>query len=258
GPSEGGPASLAWGEGLPDPPYPPRGPSRGGQGHPACCQLPGVEDGDTGAGCGGRATMSLASFVPRTTRPPTQTGVRSVSALWRTFPWRSRTTVVLARSQVQLVPSLALTVMDFPVLTDWITPRSNASVLMPLRVCTVNWPSTPRSRKNARTRLRTRRQCAAPAPIRRPSLGSPARCAARETRRARAQTAPFAAPAPRVSGAPAAVRPPGAEASLSVWLSSALSCWIEVAGRACRGAAPLEAAGEEWPASLIPAITPPP
>jgi hypothetical protein len=33
-------------------------------------------------------------------------------------------TVVLTRSQVQVVPSLAFTVMDLPVVTDWITPRA--------------------------------------------------------------------------------------------------------------------------------------
>ncbi len=137
--------------------------------------------------------MSLASFVPWTTGPPAQTGVPVVNSLSLTFPWRSRTTVVLTRSQVQVVPSLALTVMDFPALTDWITPRSNASVLMPLRVCSVNWPSTPRSRKNAKTRRRARRQWAAPMPSRRASLGRPARCAAREPRRARAQEEPFVA-----------------------------------------------------------------
>ena len=68
--------------------------------------------------------MSLASFVPWTTGPPTQTGVPEVSALWPIFPGRSRTTVVLTRSQVQVVPSLAITVMDFPAMTDWMTPRS--------------------------------------------------------------------------------------------------------------------------------------
>ena len=65
--------------------------------------------------------MSLASFVPWTARPPAQTGVPAVNSLPLTFPSRSRTTVVLTRSQVQAVPSLALTVIDFPVLTDWIT-----------------------------------------------------------------------------------------------------------------------------------------
>ena len=169
--------------------------------------------------------MSLASFVPWTTGPPAHTGVPGVNSLSLTFPWRSRTTVVLTRSQVHVVPSLALTVMDFPALTDWITPRSNASVLVPLRVCTVNWPSTPRSRKKAKTRRRARRQCAAPMPIRRASLRSPARCAARAARRARAQAGGFvagpawapgvAAPAPPASATPAAVSAPGAEASLS-------------------------------------------
>jgi len=62
--------------------------------------------------------MSLASFVPWTTGPPAQTGAPVVSSLSLTFPWRSRTTVVATRSQVQMVPSLALTVMDFPALTD--------------------------------------------------------------------------------------------------------------------------------------------
>ena len=66
--------------------------------------------------------MSLASFVPWTTGPPAQMGVPAVNSLSLTFPCWSRTTVVLTRPQVQVVPSLALTVMDFPALTDWITP----------------------------------------------------------------------------------------------------------------------------------------
>jgi hypothetical protein len=53
----------------------------GTKGVPACSQLPDVEDGCTEAGCGGRTTMSLASFVPWTTGPPTQTVVPEVRAL---------------------------------------------------------------------------------------------------------------------------------------------------------------------------------
>src|SRR5262249_26706181 len=185
------------------PPLPPQAQPMAARGTGPCCQLPGVEDGGTGAGCGGRTTTSLASFVPLTTGPPTQTGVPVVSSLLLTFPWRSRTTVVLTRSQVQVVPSLALTVTDFPALTDWITPRSNASVLMPLRVCSVNWPSTPRSRKNLRMWQRARRQCAAPAPVRRASLRAPARCAAPAARRALAPPGAFP-PGP----APAPAAPP--------------------------------------------------
>src|SRR5690348_7238958 len=63
------------------PALPPAGPIPRGQGAPACCQLPDVEDGGTEAGCGGRTTMSLASFVPWTTGPPTQTGVPEVRPL---------------------------------------------------------------------------------------------------------------------------------------------------------------------------------
>jgi hypothetical protein len=174
---------------------------------------------------------------------------------------------VLTRPQVQVVPSLALTVMDFPALTAWITPRSNASVLVPLRACTVNCPSTPRSRKNAKMRRRARRQWAAPMPTRRASLRSPARCAARPARRALVQAEPFiaiparapaaAAPAPPVSVAPAAVSAPGAEASLSVSLSRAPSRCVEAAGPACPAAASPEAV-DDCPASLIPAMVPPP
>src|SRR5215469_7400293 len=128
-------------------------------------------------------------------------------------------TVVLTRPQVQVVPSLAFTVMDFPAVTDWMTPRSKASVLMPFLVWMVNWPSTPRSRKKAKTRRRARRD----------SLGSPARRATLETWRARAQAgafpaAPAAAPpveAPVPVRAAPMVSAPGDDASLSVSLSSA-------------------------------------
>ena len=92
-------------------------------------------------------------------------------------------------------------------------------------------------------------------PVRGP--GDPACSGAGGRLRGRPAWAPAAAPAPPVSVVPAAVSAPGAEASLSVWSSRAPSRRRDAAGPACPGAAPPEA-GEEWLASLIPAMVPPP
>ena len=73
---------------------------------------------------GGRTKMSLASFTPLTTGPPTQTCSPAASADSLIFPVPSLTTVELTSCQVQLLPSAAWTTMEVPLFTDWITPRT--------------------------------------------------------------------------------------------------------------------------------------
>ena len=68
--------------------------------------------------------MSLASFTPLTTGPPTQTGSPTASVDALILPVLSLTTVVLTSCQVQVLPSAAWTTMEVPLLTDWITPRT--------------------------------------------------------------------------------------------------------------------------------------
>ena len=67
--------------------------------------------------------MSLASLVPLTTGPPTQTGSPTASVDSLTLPPRSLTTVLPTRSQVEVMPSAAFTTMELPLFTDSITPR---------------------------------------------------------------------------------------------------------------------------------------
>ena len=68
--------------------------------------------------------MSLASFTPLTTGPPTQTGSPTASVDLLILPVPSLTTVVLTSCQAQPLPSAALTTMEVPLFTDSITPRT--------------------------------------------------------------------------------------------------------------------------------------
>src|SRR6202034_860749 len=107
----------------------------------------------------GLTTISLASYPPLITEPPAKTCSPSDSALVADFwpPWRI--TVLLSRTQVQVVPSLACTTTLLP-LTDSITPRSNAIVRGPVLVSNVNWPCTPPSSRSRRRAWPQRRSTA--------------------------------------------------------------------------------------------------
>src|SRR5262249_59679244 len=67
---------------------------------------------------GGRTKMSLASFTPLTTGPPTQTGWPTARVGLLFSPLPSLATVVLTSCQAQLLPSAALTTMEVPLFTD--------------------------------------------------------------------------------------------------------------------------------------------
>ena len=99
-------------------------------------------------------TTSRASLAPDITGPPTQTGSPVASALVVVFFPLSRTTVLLTRSQVQVVPSAARTTTLLP-LTDWTTPRWKARVRMvPPLPWNVNCPSIPRCSAARKRRCR--------------------------------------------------------------------------------------------------------
>ena len=75
-----------------------------------------------------RASLALPDSHPATnTRSPLN------SALLEAALEFCLITEPLARVQVQVVPFLALT-MRWPLLTDWMVPRSKANVLVPLEV----------------------------------------------------------------------------------------------------------------------------
>ena len=90
-------------------------------------------------------------MAPLTTGPPANTIWPAASALVVVLLPFCLTTVSLTISQVQVVPSGARTT-TLPPLTDWIAPRSKASVWKPVLLWKVNSPSTPpraRSRPSA-------------------------------------------------------------------------------------------------------------
>ena len=101
------------------------------------------------AGLGVLTTISRASFAPLATGPPANTSWPGASAFVLALPW-SRTTVSLTSSQVMVVP-LAARMTTSVLLTDWIVPRSNASVRVPPFVVTVNEPYSPPSRRSRRS-----------------------------------------------------------------------------------------------------------
>ena len=94
--------------------------------------------------CGFLITIRRASWLPLTTGPPTNTSSPADRALLVALVPSWRTTESLTSVQFQVVPSLARTTTSWPE-TDWIVPRSNASVLGPALVSKVNWPSMPPS-----------------------------------------------------------------------------------------------------------------
>ena len=73
----------------------------------------------------GLITISRMSLAPLTIGPPANTVWLAASALVVVLLPFCLTTVSLTISQVQVVPSGALTTTLLP-LTDWMTPRSNA------------------------------------------------------------------------------------------------------------------------------------
>ena len=106
--------------GLREPAVPSAG-RRDGQCRMLSCRRRGLLDaagGRAGRGGwpdGGLTTISRASLAPDSTGPPTQTGSPVDSALWLVFCPLSRTTVLLTRSQVQVVPSAARTTTSLPL-----------------------------------------------------------------------------------------------------------------------------------------------
>src|SRR5215469_18230649 len=86
--------------------------------------------------------ISRASLAPFTTVPPTNTFSPSLIALAATLLPAWRTTVLLVISQVQVVPSAAVTVMAEPV-SDITVPRSKATVRGPALPPKVTVPCSP-------------------------------------------------------------------------------------------------------------------
>jgi hypothetical protein len=80
---------------------------------------------------GARITISRASLAPLTTGPPANTVSPADSALAGVLLPLFLTTVSLTIVQAQVVPSVAFTTTSLP-LTDWIVPRSKASVWKPV------------------------------------------------------------------------------------------------------------------------------
>ena len=76
-------------------------------------------------------TISRASLLPLTTGPPANTGWPAASALAVVLAPFCLTTVSPTISHVQVVPSAALTTTS-ALFTDWIVPRSKASVWKPV------------------------------------------------------------------------------------------------------------------------------
>jgi hypothetical protein len=111
----------------------------------------------------GRMMISRASWVPLTTGPPANTCSPADRALAVVFLPSWRTTESATRTQVHVVPSLALMTTSLPE-TDWTVPRSNASVFGPALVSKVNWPSMP-SRRSRRSGWRNRCRAAVPAVV---------------------------------------------------------------------------------------------
>ena len=83
-------------------------------------------------------------MVPLTTGPPANTASPADSAFVVVLLPDSLITVSLTITQVQVVPSGARTTTSGP-FTDWIAPRSNASVWKPVLSWKVNSPCTPPS-----------------------------------------------------------------------------------------------------------------
>ena len=233
-----------------------RSPSAGGGGR-ADDQLPeaglpeaeGAGDGLEGAD-GGRITTSRASLAPDTTGPPTQTGSPVVSALVLVFFPLSRTTVLLTRSHVQVVPSAARTTMSLR-LTDWTTPRSNARVRrcrpgpegeLPVDGPEQGHPGQPAPDSRQRAGLPQGRAGHGRCPACRAARAASPR-GARVGRRGVAAAAP----------ARAARRGQREGAGVSAESSAVFRAAAWVPGPA----AALLAAGDEWPASEAPATIPP-
>ena len=101
-------------------------------------------------------TIRRASWLPLTTGPPTNTSSPADRALLVVLVPFWRTTESLTSVQFQVVPSLARTTTSWPE-TDWMVPRSNASVFGPALVSKVNWPSMPPSLRSRAIASRRRR-----------------------------------------------------------------------------------------------------
>src|SRR5271166_2614535 len=101
-------------------------------------------------------TIRRMSFAPLTTGPPANTVSPADSALVVVLAPFFLTTVSLTICQVQVVPSAALITTSLPLITDWMVPRSNASVWKPVLFWKVNSPSTPPSRRSRPSAHRTR------------------------------------------------------------------------------------------------------
>ena len=100
-------------------------------------------------------TIRRASLAPLATGPPANTVSPADSALVVVLAPFFLTTVSLTICQVQVVPSAALITTSLP-LTDWMVPRSNATVWKPVLLWKVNWPSTPPRRRSRPSAHRTR------------------------------------------------------------------------------------------------------
>ena len=120
------------------------------------------EDGADEDEDAGRILMILASFAPLTTGPPTSTESPVVTADSATCLRSDRTLVAEVRSQDQVVPSAALTVIT-DALTACTVPRSNAMVFVPVLALNVTWPYSPRtsaSRSSGRRQMALTRAAA--------------------------------------------------------------------------------------------------
>jgi hypothetical protein len=100
-------------------------------------------------------TISRASLAPLTSGPPANTVSPADNALAVVLAPFFLTTVSLTICQVQVVPSGALITTSLS-LTNWMVPRSKATVWKPVLFWKVNSPCTPPRRRSRPSAHRTR------------------------------------------------------------------------------------------------------